>query len=113
MLCWRSGTVSFIAVPVDPIAGHVPGAVNAFWQSNLDAAGRYRSADELRDRFEALGVTKGNAVVYCGSGVNACQAVIAIERAGLGPARLYAGSWSDWSRHDGAPVATGHGFGMP
>jgi thiosulfate/3-mercaptopyruvate sulfurtransferase len=93
--------------PVDPVAGHIPGARNAFWQTNLAADGRYRSPAELRRRYEELGVTSGKAVVYCGSGVNACQAAIAIERAGLGPVRVYAGSWSDWSRHDDAPVATG------
>jgi thiosulfate/3-mercaptopyruvate sulfurtransferase len=52
-------------------------------------------------------VREGKAVVYCGSGVNACQAVVAVERAGLGPVRVYAGSWSDWSGHPDAPVATG------
>jgi thiosulfate/3-mercaptopyruvate sulfurtransferase len=93
--------------PIDPIAGHVPGAKNVAWQENLDPQGKYLSPSELKKRYEALGVTGGNAVVYCGSGVNACQAAIAIERAGLGPARVYAGSWSDWSRHEGAPIATG------
>jgi thiosulfate/3-mercaptopyruvate sulfurtransferase len=94
--------------PVDPVAGHIPGARNAFWQTNLDEDGRYLPPDELRRRYESIGVTEGKAVVYCGSGVNACQAIIAIERAGLGPTRLYAGSWSDWSCHEGAPVATGN-----
>jgi thiosulfate/3-mercaptopyruvate sulfurtransferase len=93
--------------PVDPVAGHIPGARNAFWQGNLSDEGTYLSPARLRSRYESLGVMEGSAVVYCGSGVNACQAAIAIERAGLGPVRVYAGSWSDWSRHEGAPAATG------
>ena len=93
--------------PVDPIAGHVPGAKNVFWQRNLGDDGRYLPPEKLREQYQALGVTEGNAIVYCGSGVNACQAALAIEQAGLGPVRVYAGSWSDWSRHEGAPVATG------
>ena len=97
--------------PVDPVAGHVPGAKNAFWQGNLGEDGKYMSPSDLRRRYEALGVKEGNAIVYCGSGVNACQAAIAIERAGLGPVRVYAGSWSDWSSHAGRPVATGRESG--
>lgn len=93
--------------PVDPVAGHIPGAVNAPFAGNLGDDGAYLPAAELRRRYEALGVRDGNAIVYCGSGVNACQAAVAIERAGLGRARVYAGSWSDWSAHSGAPVATG------
>lgn len=93
--------------PVDPVAGHIPGARNAFWQTNLGPDGRYLSKGELRERYEELGVRPGHAVVYCGSGVNACQGVLAVEVAGLGPARLYAGSWSDWCRRPDAPVATG------
>jgi thiosulfate/3-mercaptopyruvate sulfurtransferase len=93
--------------PIDPVAGHVPGAKNAFWHGNLNEDGRYLGPQELRTKYEALGVAEGNAIVYCGSGVNACQALVAIERAGLGPVRVYAGSWSDWSRHENAPIATG------
>jgi thiosulfate/3-mercaptopyruvate sulfurtransferase len=93
--------------PVDPIAGHVPGAKNAFWQEFLMDDGRIASPDELRARFSKLGVDEGNAVVYCGSGVVACQTKLALERAGLGPVRIYAGGWSDWSNRPGAKVATG------
>ena len=93
--------------PVDPIAGHVPGAKNAFWQEFVMQDGRIASADELRARFARLGVDEGNAVVYCGSGVVACQTKLALERAGLGPVRIYAGGWSDWSNRPGAEVATG------
>ena len=95
--------------PVDPIAGHVPGAKNAFWQEFVMDEGRIASPDELRARFGKLGVTEGNAVVYCGSGVVACQTKLALEGAGLGPVRIYAGGWSDWSNRPGAAVATGDG----
>jgi thiosulfate/3-mercaptopyruvate sulfurtransferase len=93
--------------PVDPIAGHVPGAKNAFWQEFVMDGGKLASPDELRARFEKLGVKDGNAVVYCGSGVVACQTALALERAGLGPVRIYAGGWSDWSTREGAEIATG------
>ena len=93
--------------PIDPIAGHVPGAKNAFWQQFLMDDGKIASPDELRARFEKLGVSEGNAVIYCGSGVVACQTKLALEGAGLGPVRIYAGGWSDWSNRPGAKVATG------
>ena len=94
--------------PVDPIAGHVPGARNAFWQQTLlDDDGRMRTGAEIRKTFTDLGVQEGNAVVYCGSGVVACQTLLALERAGLGPVRIYAGGWSDWSNTPDADVATG------
>jgi thiosulfate/3-mercaptopyruvate sulfurtransferase len=93
--------------PVDPKAGHVPGAVSAPWMENLGPDGRFKSSEELRQRFAALGVAAdGGAVVYCGSGVNACHDLLAMELAGLTKGRLYAGSWSDWSSRD-APIAIG------
>ncbi|HKB34751.1 MAG TPA: sulfurtransferase [Candidatus Dormibacteraeota bacterium] len=91
--------------PVDPKAGHIPGALSAPWTENLGVDGRFKSAGELRDRYTDLG-TEGGAVVYCGSGVNACHDLLAMELAGVPNGRLYAGSWSDWSNRD-APVATG------
>lgn len=91
--------------PVDPKAGHIPGALSAPWMDNLGPDGRFRSAAELRERFAALGAGEG-AVVYCGSGVNATHHLLAMDVAGLLNGRLYAGSWSDWSQRD-APVATG------
>jgi thiosulfate/3-mercaptopyruvate sulfurtransferase len=91
--------------PVDPKAGHVPGALSAPFADNLGPDGRFKSAAELRRRYEALGAEQG-AVFYCGSGVNATHHLLAMEIAGLPNARLYAGAWSDWSRRD-APVATG------
>ncbi|HEY1455528.1 MAG TPA: sulfurtransferase [Candidatus Dormibacteraeota bacterium] len=91
--------------PVDPKAGHIPGARSAPWTGNLGPGGRFRGAAELRERYAALGAEQG-AVVYCGSGVNACHDLLAMRIAGLDNVRLYAGSWSDWSNRD-APVATG------
>jgi len=91
--------------PVDPKAGHIPGALSAPWTENLDAGGRFKPSGELVARFSSLGARDG-AVVYCGSGVNACHDLLAMELAGVPNGRLYAGSWSDWSHHD-APVATG------
>jgi thiosulfate/3-mercaptopyruvate sulfurtransferase len=93
--------------PIDPKKGHIPGAVSAPWIDNLDAEARFKSPDELRQRYESLGVdAKNGVVVYCGSGVNACHDLLALEIAGVTDVRLYEGSWSDWSRQD-APVATG------
>jgi thiosulfate/3-mercaptopyruvate sulfurtransferase len=91
--------------PIDPKKGHIPGAVSAPWIDNLDADARFKSPEELHRRYEALGVD-GSAVVYCGSGVNACHDLLALELAGIPDVRLYEGSWSDWSSRD-APVATG------
>jgi thiosulfate/3-mercaptopyruvate sulfurtransferase len=91
--------------PIDPKAGHIPGAQNLPYTENLGPDGRFKSPSELRRQFEALGVKDG-AVFYCGSGVNATQQLLAMEIAGLPNARLYAGSWSDWSNRD-LPVATG------
>ncbi|HEY0830905.1 MAG TPA: sulfurtransferase [Candidatus Dormibacteraeota bacterium] len=91
--------------PIDPKAGHIPGALSAPFSGNLGPDGRFKSPDELRRRFEELGAQDG-AVFYCGSGVNATHDMLAMEVAGLPNARLYAGSWSDWSNRD-APVATG------
>ena len=91
--------------PIDPKAGHIPGAISAPFTENLDAQRRFKSPDELRHRYEALGAKEG-AVFYCGSGVNATHDILAVEIAGLPNARLYNGSWSDWSNRD-APVATG------
>lgn len=93
--------------PIDPKKGHIPGAVSAPWTDNLDADARFKSPEELRRQYEGLGVDgKVGAVVYCGSGVNACHDLLALEIAGISDVRLYEGSWSDWSHQD-APVATG------
>jgi thiosulfate/3-mercaptopyruvate sulfurtransferase len=92
--------------PVDPVAGHIPGARNAP-MGELLIGGLLLPAGELRRRFEALGVRGGVPVgAYCGSGVVAAQVVLALEAAGI-PATLYPGSWSDWITDPSRPVATG------
>lgn len=91
--------------PIDPKAGHIPGALNLPYAATVGPDGRFKSPAELRRLFESLGATDG-AVFYCGSGVNASQQLLAMEIAGLPNARLYAGSWSDWSNRE-LPVATG------
>jgi thiosulfate/3-mercaptopyruvate sulfurtransferase len=94
--------------PVDPRAGHIPGAVNLPCRTNVDERGRFLPPEELRRRFAAVGVTDGTSVVsYCGSGVTACHNLLALELAGLGPGRLYPGSWSQYSADPERPVATG------
>jgi thiosulfate/3-mercaptopyruvate sulfurtransferase len=95
--------------PIDARPGHVPGARNAPWASNLDAeTARFLPAATLRERYTALGVDGTTDVVcYCGSGVSACADVLAIEHAGLGAARLYVGSWSGWAADPDRPVALG------
>jgi thiosulfate/3-mercaptopyruvate sulfurtransferase len=93
--------------PVDPRAGHVPGAVSAPTGENLDADGRFHSPAALRERFAALGADGSVPVaVYCGSGVTAAHEVAALAVAGV-PAALYPGSWSAWSNDPARPVATG------
>ena len=95
--------------PVDPRAGHVPGARNAPWGANLDAVtGRFHDPAALRAHYEALGLGPAAAAVcYCGSGVSACADVLAIEHAGLGAPRLFVASWSGWSNDPRRAVATG------
>ncbi|HET7570548.1 MAG TPA: sulfurtransferase [Gammaproteobacteria bacterium] len=97
--------------PVDPVAGHIPGAINLPFKDNLDSEGRFRSPDELAERFHAaLGGTDPAEVVHsCGSGVTACHNLLAMEVAGLRGSRLYAGSFSEWIRDPGRAVETGGG----
>lgn len=93
--------------PVDPRAGHVPGAVSAPTLENVRDDGRFRSADELRERFAALGVSQSTPVgAYCGSGVTAAHQVAALAIAGF-DAALYPGSWSQWSSDPSRPVELG------
>jgi len=93
--------------PVDPRAGHIPGARNAFFGGNLNPDKTFKTPDELRARFTDLGITDAAGVVSsCGSGVTACHNLIALEYAGLGRGRLYVGSWSQYSATE-RPVATG------
>ena len=93
--------------PVDPVAGHIPGARSAPTSGNVDASGRFLSAKRLRERFAGLGVEPGRPVAaYCGSGVTAAQEVLALHLAGV-PAALYAGSWSEWVADPSRPIETG------
>lgn len=97
--------------PVDPVAGHIPGALSAPAGQNLTADRFFRPAAELRDRFARFGIEGDVPVgVYCGSGVSAAQQVAALEIAGH-RAALYPGSWSQWSGDTSLPVATGHDAG--
>jgi thiosulfate/3-mercaptopyruvate sulfurtransferase len=93
--------------PVDPRAGHIPGAVSAPTSANLAPDQTFLPAEELRERFAGLGISSGTDVaVYCGSGVTAAHEILALHLAGI-PAALFPGSWSAWSNHPGLPVATG------
>ncbi|TLY49617.1 MAG: sulfurtransferase [Gammaproteobacteria bacterium] len=95
--------------PIDPVAGHVPGARNRPLTDNFDAHGRYKSVDALRTEFAALlGSRAPREVIHmCGSGVSACVNLLAMEHAGLTGSRLYAPSWSGWISDPSRPVATG------
>ena len=93
--------------PIDPRAGHVPGAVSAPTAANLTADGTFRSAEDLRRRFAEAGVQPGTTVgVYCGSGVNAAHEVAALAAVGI-EAALWPGSWSQWCADPDRPAATG------
>jgi thiosulfate/3-mercaptopyruvate sulfurtransferase len=95
--------------PLDLVAGHIPGAVNRHYQRNVTPDGAWRPGEELRRGLrEAIGdVEPGRVIAYCGSGVSACHNLLAFERAGLHGAKLYAGSWSEWSADPARPVETG------
>ena len=93
--------------PIDPAAGHIPGAVSAPFSDNLGPDGRFRDPDDLRARYDALGAGERPVVAYCGSSLTATHDLLALELAGLGDARLYEGSWSHWSSDPGRPIATG------
>jgi thiosulfate/3-mercaptopyruvate sulfurtransferase len=93
--------------PVDPVAGHIPGAVSAPTSENVNPDGTFRSAADLAARFRGLGATGDRPVAaYCGSGITAAHEVLALTLAGI-PAGLYAGSWSEWITDPTRPVATG------
>jgi thiosulfate/3-mercaptopyruvate sulfurtransferase len=94
--------------PIDPRAGHIPGARSFPARANLCPDGRLLGLDELRRRLLELGVERDTAVVsYCGSGVTACHTLLVLEHVGLGAGRLYPGSWSEWSADPARPAATG------
>jgi thiosulfate/3-mercaptopyruvate sulfurtransferase len=93
--------------PLDPRAGHIPGALNRPFSANLQD-GHFKSPEQLRAEFAALGLTEAQDVVaYCGSGVSANHLLMALEAAGIDGARLYPGSWSEWSADPALPCATG------
>ena len=97
--------------PLDPVAGHIPGAVNRFFKDNLQEGGRFKPAAELRAAFQAIAADAGHApqalVHQCGSGVTACHNLLAMTHAGLSGAALYPGSWSEWCADPARPVARG------
>jgi len=95
--------------PLDPIAGHIPGALNRPFTENFGPDGKFKSADRLRTEFEALlgGRDAADVVHHCGSGVSAVPNLLAMQLAGLGPTGLYAGSWSEWSNTPGLPTRQG------
>ncbi len=94
--------------PIDPVAGHIPGALNRFYKENLNADLTLRPATDLAHEFAAMapGVASGNVVHQCGSGVTACMNIFAMEYAGLKGSKLYAGSWSEWVSDPSRPVIT-------
>jgi thiosulfate/3-mercaptopyruvate sulfurtransferase len=91
---------------VDPVAGHIPGAINAFWKESLNAAGQWKTEEAQAERFKNIPQDK-ELIVYCGSGVTACPNFIALKEAGFNNVKLYAGSWSDWISYQENPIATG------
>ncbi|MGH8739630.1 MAG: sulfurtransferase [Burkholderiales bacterium] len=93
--------------PIDPVAGHIPGARNRFSAENVQKDGIFKSPAELRKEFESVlaGRQASEVVHYCGSGVAACHNLLAMEVAGLSGGKLYAGSWSEWSADPRRPVA--------
>ncbi len=100
-----AGTVE----PLDPVAGHIPGAISLPHSESLSADGKFKAPEALRALFSAqLGPQEpDNIVCMCGSGITACHTLLALERAGLTGARLYAGSWSEWCKDPTRPVGTG------
>lgn len=95
--------------PIDPVAGHIPGARCAVFTDNLGADGRFLPADQLKARFEKVlgGKPAATLVSYCGSGVTACHNLFALALAGYPLTRLYPGSWSEWITDPDRPIATG------
>jgi thiosulfate/3-mercaptopyruvate sulfurtransferase len=95
--------------PLDPVAGHIPGAINWVFEENLDLDGTYLPPEALRENYQALlqGRPPHQVIHTCGSGVTACHNLLAMEIAGLPGSKLYVGSWSDWITDPARPVATG------
>jgi thiosulfate/3-mercaptopyruvate sulfurtransferase len=95
--------------PLDRVAGHIPGAVDHFYKQNLADEGPMLPVETIRDNFRRTlgGRAPSETVMYCGSGVTACQNLLAMAHAGLDGARLFLGSWSEWSADPNRPVETG------
>lgn len=93
--------------PLDPVAGHIPGARNRNFKDNLQADGRFKPVQTLRAEFEVLGLDPRQVVHQCGSGVTACHNLLAMEHAGLHGSALFPGSWSEWCADPSRPVAVG------
>lgn len=92
---------------IDPVGGHIPGAVNRFFKDNLQNDGRFKSSQNLKQEWQAIIADPNKAVMQCGSGVTACHNLLALEIAGLSGAALYPGSWSEWCANPMRPVAVG------
>ena len=92
---------------IDPVGGHIPGAKNRFFKDNLQADGRFKSAEQLHGEWSGVVNNPETSVMQCGSGVTACHNLLALEVAGLPGAALYPGSWSEWCSDTSRPVATG------
>ena len=95
--------------PIDPVAGHIPGALNRVFKNNLNADGTFKTAVTLKQEFSELlrGKLPGQVINQCGSGVTACHNLFAMEIAGLGGSKLYPGSWSEWCADPARPVVKG------
>lgn len=93
--------------PIDPVAGHIPGAINMPFRDNLDENLRFLPADDLRRRYQEhlVGFETQQCIAYCGSGVTGAHHVLAMVTAGLCPCKLYVGSWSEWITDPGRPIA--------
>ena len=92
---------------IDPVGGHIPGAINRFFKDNLLSDGRFKPADILRAEWSAVLPDASKSIMQCGSGVTACHNLLALEIAGLSGAALYPGSWSEWCASPARPVITG------
>ena len=93
--------------PLDPVAGHIPGAINRPYKNNLNENNLFKTEAELVTEFSTIGYTPNQVVHSCGSGVTACHNLLAMELAGLKGSLLYAGSWSEWCNHPQNPIAIG------
>ena len=88
--------------PIDLVAGHIPGAINVPFSTNLNENGQFLSPMELKEKYQTIfgNIKSENIIIHCGSGVTACHSLLAIDYAGLAIPKLYAGSWSEWSRNN-------------